>query len=534
MYNLLIVDDEKYAIEGIKASLKWEDYKIASIYTALNARQARNIMKRNKIHILLCDIEMPRENGLKLLEWIRKNYPETKCIFLTCHDEFQFAQKAIQLGSFDYILKPVPEDELAASIRKATNRIEEENRERKYSNLGETWLKHKGIFIERFWLDILTDKILSSEQDITREAKYRGIGYIVDYKYLPVLTVVQRWNKKMTLHDERLMEYALKKAAAEVLFKNIVDGFNIQIQEGLLSLLVFDNNSEYDKDVIQEKCNTFIKACNQYLKCDLSCYIGTIIPITEVKDMVTQLKKINRNNVVYTNKLFFLEDHKKNDNTNINLPDLDLWLVMLKEGCKETLISEIKGFLNELVSENNLDENALYQFKQNFLQLIYTYLKQKGIQAYKILNDEQTINLTNRATMSLDDHLIWVEHLLNKINKSEIDGNLEKNPVEKAKIYITQNIEKKLTREEISEHVAYNPDYFNRIFKEETGLSIIEYILNEKIEVAKELLAKTDIQISDIALRIGYNNFSYFSKLFKKHTGVSPSVYRDNHKILNI
>lgn len=527
MYNLLIVDDEQYAIDGIKVSLKWEDYKIDNIYTALNVRQAKNIFKDKEIDILLCDIEMPQENGLDLLEWVTEKYSATKSIFLTCHDEFRFTQKAIQLGSFDYILKPVPEDELAETIEKAIKRIEEEKKEKRYSNLGETWLKHKEIFIERFWLDLLNDRIRSSLDDISSEAEYRGIEHVIDFHYLPILTVVQRWNKKMTLHDERLMEYVLKKATEEIMSKNQTKVFNIQIQDGLLSLLVIEDSSKYDKEQLEDRCSNMIEVCNKYLKCDLSCYIGSDVPIDRVKENVSQLKKMDRNNVIYTNKFFFLEEHIVHNNTSIDLPDLDLWLAMLKEDCKEAVISEIKSFLTSLAEES---ENTLYQFKQNFLQLIYTYLKQNAIPAYKVLNDEETINLTNLATISVDNHIKWIEHLIYKIKNNEEEEGVEKSPVEEAKEYITKNIDKKLSREDISEHVAYNPDYFNRIFKEETGLSIIEYILNEKIELTKELLAKTDIQISNIALRIGYNNFSYFSKLFKKHTGVSPSAYRETSK----
>src|SRR5690554_335005 len=283
MYNLLIVDDEQYAIDGIKASLKWEDYDIKSIYTARNNRQAKKIFDDHRIDILLCDIEMPQGSGLELLEWVRGNYPETKCIFLTCHDDFKFAQKAIQLGSIDYILKPVPEDKLATSINKVIDIIKEEEREKEYSRYGETWLKHKEVFVERFWLDIIKGKILSAQNDIIREAKYRGIEYLLEYKYLPVLTVVQRWNRNMSLHDEKTMEYALKKVVQEVIFEGKEGAFNVQLPEGLLSMLVFNDKAD-KKEELRKSCQKYTEVCNRHLNCDLSCYIGPVTDIFKTKE----------------------------------------------------------------------------------------------------------------------------------------------------------------------------------------------------------------------------------------------------------
>lgn len=76
------------------------------------------------IDLVMCDIEMPQTNGLALLSWIRANYPQTGCVFVTNYSVFQYAQEAIRLGCLDYILKPITPQQITASIENVlTNSI---------------------------------------------------------------------------------------------------------------------------------------------------------------------------------------------------------------------------------------------------------------------------------------------------------------------------------------------------------------------------------------------------------------------------
>jgi len=89
-----------------------------------------------------------------------------------------------------------------------------------------------------------------------------------------------------------------------------------------------------------------------------------------------------------------------------------------------------------------------------------------------------------------------------------------------------------LSREEIAAHVYLNPDYLTRIFKKEIGMTISDFVVGERIELAKELLLKTDKHINSIASSIGYSNFSHFSRIFKKSTGRTPQEFRQTHDIV--
>ena len=81
------------------------------VFTANSYAQAVNIMNKQEIDVLLCDIEMPLRSGVELVRWAKERNPELECIFLTCHAEFSFAKQAIQMGCLDYILKPAETEE---------------------------------------------------------------------------------------------------------------------------------------------------------------------------------------------------------------------------------------------------------------------------------------------------------------------------------------------------------------------------------------------------------------------------------------
>lgn len=117
--KLLIVDDEIFAIQGILNGVNWESLDYGEISQACSYAQAVEDMEKAPADVVLCDIEMPDESGLELVAWVNEHYPQTVCLILSCHDEFDFARQAVSLKCFDYILKPTRYDFLTEVLRKA-------------------------------------------------------------------------------------------------------------------------------------------------------------------------------------------------------------------------------------------------------------------------------------------------------------------------------------------------------------------------------------------------------------------------------
>lgn len=119
--NILLVDDDRFIIQALYQKINWESLGVNEVFSAFNMVQAQKIIEEKTINLLICDIEMPQGNGLQLLSWIRSENYNIQAIFLTNYADFNYAQKAIELQSFEYYLKPIDYDKLELIIKKVTS-----------------------------------------------------------------------------------------------------------------------------------------------------------------------------------------------------------------------------------------------------------------------------------------------------------------------------------------------------------------------------------------------------------------------------
>ena len=115
--------------------------------------------------------------------------------------------------------------------------------------------------------------------------------------------------------------------------------------------------------------------------------------------------------------------------------------------------------------------------------------------------------------------------VLFSLGQSETAIDLSK-PIESALSYIAQHIAERLTLAAVSREVYLSPSYFSRLFVHKVGLHFNEYVLLQRIEAAKTLLAETHLPIEYIGMKVGFSSASYFSQTFKRLTGRSPRAYR--------
>lgn len=124
MYNAILVDDEPRSITALEKNVEWKKCGIRKVYKALSMDTAIGLIQKEPIEILICDIEMPNGSGLQLLEWLREQRKEINCIFVTCHPEFDYMRKAIQLKCYDYILKPINYEEFSRILTELVKKME--------------------------------------------------------------------------------------------------------------------------------------------------------------------------------------------------------------------------------------------------------------------------------------------------------------------------------------------------------------------------------------------------------------------------
>ncbi|WRP07204.1 response regulator [Rossellomorea aquimaris] len=122
----LIVDDERNVRNVLRQLGEWERIGITEIFEAANGIQALGIIKREEPDIIFTDIKMPKMTGMELIEEINKLSFKGKIILVTGYDDYTFMRKAIQLNSFDYLLKPIEEEAFQAVLEKVVEALKEE------------------------------------------------------------------------------------------------------------------------------------------------------------------------------------------------------------------------------------------------------------------------------------------------------------------------------------------------------------------------------------------------------------------------
>lgn len=121
MNNVLIIDDEELIRQGIKKRIISYELNIGTIFEGSNGIQALELLKNNKIHIALVDINIPFINGLEFIKEGIKLSRDTIFIIISGYDNFSYAQKAIEYGVFRYILKPINKNQLKETLIEALN-----------------------------------------------------------------------------------------------------------------------------------------------------------------------------------------------------------------------------------------------------------------------------------------------------------------------------------------------------------------------------------------------------------------------------
>jgi two-component system, response regulator YesN len=531
-----VVDDEEPAVRGVQCAIDWEKAGVGALASTYTIQQAMEAFTHFDYDIVLCDIEMPGGSGLELLRWVRENFPFTQFILLTCHESFQYAKTAIELGCLDYLLKPISADQLEEIIRKAIAKRNEAIKILEYEELKDKWEKNLTRIFAQFWVEIIDRRIPPNRQAILEAARARGAYFLKEANYaytvfLPVIIGIKRWTEDLSASERKNMLFRIKNVSNELILANDV-GQTVEVGENILvSILQMPLSANQDPHTYEPAYRNFIETCSQYFCCEACCYIGDFVPAHRVADCVEQLQRMNQENVSDVQHVLLCHGPELPQEKPIEeIPSMKLWESMLVAGKCDALKGEIAGYLDKQQIKKVLNTNFLYQFRQIYLSMVYSALRQYGMRGHLLFNDRQTMQMEEEALHWVNGTISWCDHIARKAAGSIAEAKGNRPLVEKVKSYISQNISGSLNRSEIAHCYYINADYLGRLFKKETGMLLSDYILEQRIAMARRLLEKTDLPIGEIVLRVGFRNFSYFSKEFRSKVNMNPMEYRKAHK----
>ncbi|MEK0317700.1 helix-turn-helix domain-containing protein [Cohnella sp. 56] len=529
MIRLLIVDDEYYAVKGLQSGVNWQAAGVDEVYEAYHAEMARELLARQEIDVMICDIEMPEGSGLELMAWVRERGLPIETVVLTCHSEFSYAQKALQLGGSDYLLKPVIYGDLEEVLRKTVRKVEErrrhEEKDELYHKYAELWRERRPILLERFWQDVFDRDIQPSREAISAALASFDVppGELARVAF--VLVSIEEWQKPLSEREEEIMEFALRKAAEEVLLETR-SGSVVRDRRGNTFVAVHAGRDDAAGGRLLDDCRAYIEACARYFYCKLSCYVSDVVPVEDSRSAYLQLLGAEYRNVSRTSEAVAVSGAELPDGGTGGPGDgmlLDA-ADLIEQRDKESVMRALDAALGGM-SGRELTPEALAAVYHALLQAVYYALQRKGFSAHR-LYDGRALPGAEAASRSVARLRQWASEVLDAAYALLAEGESESPAVLKVKAHIAAHLDRDLTREELAAHVFLNPAYLSRLFRKETGMVLTDYLLQEKMRRASDLLVGTDCTISEIADSLGYGNFSYFARLFRKVYGMSPHDYR--------
>lgn len=139
---------------------------------------------------------------------------------------------------------------------------------------------------------------------------------------------------------------------------------------------------------------------------------------------------------------------------------------------------------------------------------------------------QSLVNLIVFEMMKLIQYANRVQDIV-PVRNNPVRNNYEDSAIVKKAIqYINLNYQEDINLEKIAKVLWVNPSYLSRQFKSKVGVSITDFTTSKRVFAAKNLLIFTDLQISDVALSVGYGSIPYFNSVFKKSTGFNPTQFR--------
>lgn len=513
--DILLVDDEIYTIRVLKNAIHWEDCGVSHVYTALSAAKAREILREHPVELIICDIEMPQESGLELLEWIRKTELHTEVILLTCHTDFDYAKQAVRLGALDYCVKPVVVKELEAVIHKAAAQIQKKQSMEKALEDQSCLAKNKGVIQRNFWYRMLVGDYGGQAAEALKVAQDRGIFVEVDDLF------------GLALFSAKFEECLVQQR------KQVVDWSREYFKD---ALVVLEGRAPslwvmLVKNMDEERLN---QLCQDYIR-DLSIarnspglrltglFCGNIY-FEELPAYYKKLQEQERMLTSYSAGMKNLRRQRASQEATLHIPpELEQ---LFYSGQFEKFEAAVETYLTECARKGAVSMQALFMLRADICQILDVYLKSRNISAHRMFSDERLCSSMNEAAVSVEHMLAFVRILLETVPRDENVTNI----TSAVKKYISRHLSENVTRGDIAAVLYMNEDYISRIFKRDTGLSIPQYLNKARIERAKELLVATDMSVGDVGEAVGYGNFSYFSKMFRQYENCTPREYALKYK----
>lgn len=507
MKKIMLVDDEILIRENIRQRINWNREGFIYCGDAADGEMALPLIEEWQPQILITDIKMPFMDGLELSSIVRKKYPFIKIIILSGHDEFHYAQRALQIGVEDYCLKPIGADDLVELLHKMSKRIDEEElhfEKAKYSR-------------EKFLADLCGGLIKTSEA-IELSPSF-SISLIACYYAVIIVDTVESNDSFFTIQDEEQQLESLLTSTYKALHYKRSRSETVWIFQ------------ESELQVLQQTLQQVQNLIKQHTPVLLERLIGVGGIYERVSGIHHSYLEADQDKSIQRLKAFHKVESLLLTNENEYEPivlDRAKWIHFVKVGNSLQLQTFIHEFASEL--QHISWHSSVYGiYLMNELTL-------EAFQAAKqvfLIEDSTHAFMSSRQQLvkqikNMDDCKSYLQSLIEWLWRwRAVSSNQYGELIMNVQHYISSHISNnQLSLQNVAKHVGVSPSHLSKIYSQETKQTLTEFITQTRINKAKELLKTTNYKTFEIAFEVGYQDQHYFSNTFKKVTKMTPIEFR--------
>ena len=506
MYNLMLVEDEPILLEGLYSHIDWESAGFSQVFCASDGMEALRVIEAEHVDIVISDIRMPGLDGLALCDRLHQKWPLTKVIFLSGYSEFDYARKAVEVSAYQYLLKPIKYEELKRIAMEALRALQNDLTARKAQDEARRIMAEaQNLMQERYLRDWLVLG-LADPLSCPEEAEQCGVRFPECLCQLLLLRMDDRENSMPSLLDQVTLETLARKLLAPT--QDVV-GLDI---DGRYYLLLFRFDSDAENS-LSRNLAPFQERVADAMALDVSLFLH--------EQVRTQL----------------LHAAYQRLSARAMLPDVRGRMAIVE-------VNEQDDVLCGQVPDNTLSSNADSAMNLVRRQLERAHDKPGILQS--IYRSLLCLTLSEGLRRSLRMDTIYRLIQSDNVERVQTREQCLACCLEIVRLYFDslehaqQNGRHDLMRQVnrlVCEHAAcatvswvaqvmhYNPSYLSRIVKEESGLSMVDYITDHRMRIAKELLSSGK-SVTESARMAGYESVPYFTRLFKRIMGINPSQYK--------
>ncbi|MEY4462315.1 MAG: hypothetical protein RLY98_855 [Bacteroidota bacterium] len=520
MRKVLVIDDEAIQRRVLGKMIR-EAMPSYEVFEASNGKAALEVMSNESIEIVFTDIRMPIMDGFEFVEQMNGIHKDIKVIVLSGYRFFEYAQKALRLGAFDYLLKPIKQESIAELLRKLEKISEDESKAKLQIDGSRT------VYFEHLLNNLVGNNI--SEQhlsEITDMFHFRGYGMAILYK---LEKEILDENIKKELFDIVQAEFSGFANVGSFVAKDQANQF--------VTIVTMEQNMQIGINEILNRIDAKFKGKGIYTKFfGIGKQYINILQFASHSYVEAQLA-VQAGFFIEGNKIINFSDvERKRTKSRMDLTkEIELLQNAIRKGNEDLLVTEVCKLFN-LDLDNGIPH--LESWKKLFINVLY--------QVFPLTKEFVDDETYNRNIFTAEQKLLKATHVFGfqeeflqqmidctKLIQS-VRGNKHSNLVDNCISYIDKHFAEEISLESEAQRLFISPNYLSQLVKKQLDTSVTKYVLKTRIKHARDLLKNTDLRVYEVSLKVGYKDEKYFHRVFKNQMGFTPEEYRRNSQIYNI